>query len=175
MQLLTTVSCKLLDTVRCSLSGLPGGAGWGPHAVAPPARVIGHVACLLCEHCVQCLALSRDTEGGLEAIIGSCCVPCSILQVSCEFLHAHPILVRSWDAFLQTQEEMLPPQSPHWSWTPSLQCRIWGCVQGGYMLGSRDRVGKSDPLLTFVYVCQVPVCFTTQAWHSFRKVSTFLF
>lgn len=75
---------------------------------------------------------------------------------------SQPIETR--DAFPQAQEE-----------TPSLLICIGlpltvqksralagVLVMGGWGLEAAGE-GKGSPLLTFVYVCQVPVCFTTQA------------
>lgn len=74
-------------------------------------------------------------------------------------------LARFWDAFLETQEEMLPPKfsvdlDSCFTIQNSMPCVGWGLQ---WEAGDWQRLGKGYPLLTFVYVCQVPVCFTTQA------------
>ena len=127
--MLTTVSCKLLDTIRCNLSGLPSGAGRGPHPVAPPARLIGQVSCL-CACCMQCLALFWDTERLWRPSLDRAVFHVPSSKYLASSVHALTFLARVWVPSRRLRRRCFHHRC-HLSWTLFLQCRIPGCARGG--------------------------------------------
>lgn len=131
----------------------------------PPGRWIGHVACLPRVSAECGVWPSPGTRRGCGGLSELCCVPCSIPQISCEFVHALTFLASFREAFLETREETLPPQfsSELDSLLTVQSCRLCAGWARCWAVGIGSGWGRVTTLLTFVYVYQVPVCFTTQA------------